>query len=245
VAITATVSSASATTALVDVEVYNVNSVKVDQVYLDRQSFAAGVARTFTTNWAIPAGEVIGTHTVKIGIFTPGWGTLLHWNNGGATFTVSMVPTTSSTTSSSTSSSTSTTSTTVAAANHFSTLPPGSVLPSDQACASRVRAVAEDRPGNAQFNSTRGVQKNLTGPDPTFSRVDGNFTGTTDEVLQWVACKWGVDEDVVRAQAAVESWWNQTNLGDWSSDASTCAPGHPIGSDPNHAGQCPVKRHPR
>ncbi len=69
--------------------------------------------------------------------------------------------------------------------------------------------------------------------------VDGNYTGTTDEILQWVACKWGVDEDVVRAQAAVESWWNQTNLGDWSPNSAVCAPNHPIGSDPGHPGQCP------
>ena len=133
-----------------------------------------------------------------------------------------------------------TTSTTVAAAvGHFSTLPPGSALPSDQTCASEVRPAAENRPGNASYNATSGTQKNLTGPYPTFSRVDGCFTGTTDEILQWAACKWGIDEDIVRAQAAQESWWTQTNLGDWGTDATACAPNHPIGSDPNHAGQCP------
>jgi autotransporter family porin len=135
---------------------------------------------------------------------------------------------------------TTTTSTTVGvAAGHFSTLPPGSALPSDQTCASEVRPAAEVRPDNAPFNSTLGTQKNLTGPYPTFSRVDGNFTGTTDEILQWVACKWGIDEDVVRAQAAKESWWHQSNLGDWTSNGAVCAPNHPIGSDPNHPGQCP------
>ena len=41
------------------------------------------------------------------------------------------------------------------------------------------------------------------------SRVDGNFTGTTDEILQWGACKWGFDEDLVRAIAATETWWKQ------------------------------------
>ena len=29
------------------------------------------------------------------------------------------------------------------------------------------------------------------------NQVTGNYTGTTDEILQWVACKWGIDEDVV------------------------------------------------
>jgi autotransporter family porin len=112
-------------------------------------------------------------------------------------------------------------------------------LPSDQTCASEVRPAPEVRPKNAAFNGNPGIQKNLTGPYSTFSRVDGNFTGTTDEILQWVACKWGIDENVVRAQAAVESWWNMSNLGDWTGNAAVCAPNHPIGSDPAHPRQCP------
>ncbi len=70
------------------------------------------------------------------------------------------------------------------------------------------------------------------------ARVDGNFTGTTDEILQWAACKWGIDEDVVRAQAAVESWWRQTTLGDWGTDPTQCPPGHGLGAD-GAPGQCP------
>src|SRR5262249_50724408 len=46
------------------------------------------------------------------------------------------------------------------------------------------------------------------------ARVTGNFTGTTDEILQWAACKWGIDEDIVRAQAVQESYWKQSQLGD-------------------------------
>jgi hypothetical protein len=46
------------------------------------------------------------------------------------------------------------------------------------------------------------------------SRVTGNFTGTTDELIQWAACKWGFDEDDVRAQAVQESYWHQSQLGD-------------------------------
>jgi autotransporter family porin len=246
VTITATVTSATGASALVDVEVYNASAVKVDQVFWDDQSFSGATAKAFSTSWTIPSTAVAGTETVKIGIFSPGWGTLWHWNNSAATFTVQAPPSTTttrasttSTTSPSTTTSTTSTSTTLPSSFHFSTLPPGSALPSDQTCASEVRAAAEVRPGNAQYNATRGTQKGLTGPYPTFARVDGNFTGTTDEILQWVACKWGIDEDVVRAQAAVESWWNQTNLGDWSSDSTTCAPNHPIGSDPSYPGQCP------
>ena len=97
----------------------------------------------------------------------------------------------------------------------------------------------EAPPGNTPFNSVRGTPSVLAGPYPDFRRVDGDYAGTTDEILQWAACKWGIDEDVVRAQAAVESWWNQTNVGDWTSTSAVCAPNHPIGSDPGHPGKCP------
>src|SRR6266568_4151530 len=40
-------------------------------------------------------------------------------------------------------------------------------------------------------------------------RVDGQFTGTTDEIFQWAACKWGLSDDVLRAIAVRESTWYQ------------------------------------
>lgn len=101
----------------------------------------------------------------------------------------------------------------------FSTLAPGSVLPTDQACAQGVRPTAEIRTINATANATPGV-----GANSVYPRVTGNFTGTTDEILQWVACKWGIDEDVVRAQLAKESWWHQDAGGDFTTDQSKCHP---------------------
>lgn len=92
---------------------------------------------------------------------------------------------------------------------HFSTLPVGALLPSGAQCATRVRPTAEVRAANAIPNSTKGTTANASYP-----RVDGNFTGTTDEILQWAACKWGIDEDIVRAQIAKESWWNMSAVGD-------------------------------
>jgi autotransporter family porin len=56
--------------------------------------------------------------------------------------------------------------------------------------------------------------------------------------LQWAACKWGIDEDLVRAQAAIESWWRQDAKGDWGTDPSRCPPGHGLGVD-GRPGQCP------
>jgi hypothetical protein len=40
------------------------------------------------------------------------------------------------------------------------------------------------------------------------AHVDGGFSGTTDETLQWTAHKWGLDEDVVRAQMQAETTWD-------------------------------------
>jgi len=111
----------------------------------------------------------------------------------------------------------------------FRTLPVGAALPSGATCASRVRATPEVRPDNQVANRTRG-----TAPNGRYPRADGNFVGTTDEILQWVACKWGIDEDVVRAQAARESWWHQSAKGDLTSNQSNCHPQLRTGS-----GQCP------
>jgi autotransporter family porin len=115
----------------------------------------------------------------------------------------------------------------------------GSALPSDDDCRARVRPTTEIRAGNEAFNQTVG---HATAPEPPYfelaGRVTGNFTGTTDEILQWAACKWGIDEDVVRAQIALESWWHQDAAGDYATDPSVCAPGHELGED-GREGECP------
>ncbi len=135
------------------------------------------------------------------------------------------------------------------APKYFTTLPPGSVLPSDAECAAMIKARAENKASNLIYNATPGSQRLAVdffdpySTDPRANsiiaaRVTGSYTGTTDQILQWVACKWGVDEDMVRAQAAVESWWRQDTLGDWTTDASRCAPGHGLGVD-GRPGECP------
>jgi hypothetical protein len=40
-------------------------------------------------------------------------------------------------------------------------------------------------------------------------RVDGQFTGTTDEIFQWAACKWGLPDNLLRGIAVRESTWFQ------------------------------------
>jgi hypothetical protein len=122
------------------------------------------------------------------------------------------------------------------APTHFATLPVGATLPTEEYCAAHVRSAREVRPQNDEYNHTTGA----AAPPQTgyFARVTGNFTGTTDELIQWAACKWGIDEDLVRAQAAKESWWYQTTTSDFSDDPTHCVPDHPIGVD-GKDGQCP------
>jgi autotransporter family porin len=55
--------------------------------------------------------------------------------------------------------------------------------------------------------------------------VSGNFTGTTDEILQWAACKWGFADDFVRAMAVHSTRWRQTAIGCWSTTSSDCPAG--------------------
>jgi hypothetical protein len=132
---------------------------------------------------------------------------------------------------------------------YFSTLPLGAKLPSGTWCARMVRASSspENRPANNPFNATVGHHVGpgffVGGDSPQVttlvSRIDGDFTGTTEEILRWAACKWGIDQDIVFAQAAAESWWDQNELGDWETQARFCAPSHQPGAD-GKPGQCPA-----
>jgi hypothetical protein len=107
------------------------------------------------------------------------------------------------------------------------TLPPGSALPADSTCAAAVRrSPREPRPENKVPNSRTPPAGWVQRPFEGFARqaqarivprVDGRFTGTTDEILQWGACKWGFDVDTVRAEAVSESDWRMSENGDGGS----------------------------
>ena len=86
------VTSGSAATVLVDVEVYAPNGTKVFQDWVDNQAFAAGQQRFFSFPWNVPAGAATGTYTVMVGVFSPGWGTSYAWNANAGTLTVSTAP---------------------------------------------------------------------------------------------------------------------------------------------------------
>jgi hypothetical protein len=108
--------------------------------------------------------------------------------------------------------------------NYFATEPAhATYLPrSDSYCASAVIPnSSEPRPDNDQANHTVlspphnwSTENYWTKWRDKRDQVTGNFTGTTTEIIQWAACKWGIDEDTIRAAAVVESYWHMSTVGD-------------------------------
>jgi hypothetical protein len=109
---------------------------------------------------------------------------------------------------------------------YFGLAPVDTSLPrSDAYCASHVQTVAERIPANATANGDTPpagtdfhwgpwVNGKNRGLAANFAHVDGNFSGTTDEILEWAACKWGWSQDYAKAEAVVESHWQQSEVSD-------------------------------
>jgi hypothetical protein len=100
------------------------------------------------------------------------------------------------------------------------TRPVGGPILADPDAAARVRAAGfEPRPDNTAANHRVPTAEEIAAfraasENPHRDHVTGAFTGTTDELIQWAAWKWGLDEDMVRADAAQESWWHESAVGD-------------------------------
>src|SRR4051794_3009433 len=99
--------------------------------------------------------------------------------------------------------------------------PPHAKRPLSDSRAARLvrRSRFEPRPGNraathriptaAQLRAFRAQS------DMPYARyVTGHFTGTTDEVIQWAALKWGFAPDLLRAVATQETYWKMSFVGD-------------------------------
>jgi hypothetical protein len=100
-------------------------------------------------------------------------------------------------------------------------------LPSGYQCRRLIHySTWEPRPANTKRNSVMpdpaavraafAARPRATGGsyDPRWDswllpRVDGQFAGTTDEIFQWAACKWGLPDDLLRAIAVRQSTWYQ------------------------------------
>ncbi|HLF77230.1 MAG TPA: hypothetical protein VJB57_07015 [Dehalococcoidia bacterium] len=83
-----TVRRTTTATGLINVEIHGPGGGVVFQKFYDSAVVSGNGFRAFTMQWAIPANATPGTYTVKVGVFTPGWGKLLYWNNSAATFVV-------------------------------------------------------------------------------------------------------------------------------------------------------------
>lgn len=95
----------------------------------------------------------------------------------------------------------------------------GSPALSDWEAASRVERKREIRWSNDWNNRRTPADWELRdfrsrSDMPYKDRVTGNFTGTTDEIIQWAAHKHGIDEDTFKAVARQESYWRMTENGD-------------------------------
>lgn len=114
--------------------------------------------------------------------------------------------------------------TTARTSDHATTRAVGSPPLSDAEAAARVRPAPEVRgrvndvpnhrvPTAAELAAFHHAQDALDewNANPYTKQVTGNFTGTTDEIIQWGAWKWGIDEDILRAVAVTESWWAMDN----------------------------------
>ncbi len=81
----------------------------------------------------------------------------------------------------------------------------------------------EIRQENVAQNLTRGRPTDPSrffghaGWRPYYDRIDGACTGTTEEILEWAARKWGFDQlgypDLAKAMGVVETWWRQAFVG--------------------------------
>jgi hypothetical protein len=104
----------------------------------------------------------------------------------------------------------------------------------------------EPRPENAAANQTTatGEQLSLFQSDSWVAvdervrtdirrRIDGAFTGTTDEIIAWAACKWGFEDDVMRAAAVLQSDFRQ------SAEAGIAVGDCPPDVTPAGDGYCP------
>jgi len=77
--------------------------------------------------------------------------------------------------------------------------------------------VNQTKPNSTQlaYYASDGYRSSeMDAPYTWMKLVDGQYTGTTEMIIRWAACKWGVDEDMIRAQATVEhDTWIQWNAG--------------------------------
>jgi hypothetical protein len=206
-----------------------------DQLMIDGVSVLSG-GGNFTWNSTTVAN---GTHNMAVRVFQKGGTTaigtasiLINVHNGGTSASPTPSPTPGSLntqlatpTPNPTQTPRPSASPTPVSSGHFANLRPGSSLPGETNCANAINA--DPKPEFEPWNQNDGTGYNsnsmvstpsyfytyagsqLGYPNADFQGVDGKYAGTTDDVMRWAACKWGVDEDWVRAESEIESGIHQ------------------------------------
>ena len=83
------------------------------------------------------------------------------------------------------------------------------------------------------YYASDGYRSSEMEPPYTWMKlVDGQYTGTTEMIIRWAACKWGMDEDMIRAQATAEhgTWIQWDAGGDERHSINQCQ----AGNNPSH-----------
>jgi len=106
---------------------------------------------------------------------------------------------------------------------------------SDAQAAAKAVWAPENRPGNTaanhyrpsggeisafRYGETNRYGQTAVQANPYAAYVTGGYSGTTDQIIQWGAAKWGIPADWLRAQYVVEWHWNQSAKGDLTAVAN-------------------------
>ena len=82
---------------------------------------------------------------------------------------------------------------------------------------------------NDTFFETEAGDSGQENAIPYMQEVTGSYASlnpSTDMIIRWASCKWGLDENSMRAEAVIESGWHQIdNFGDASSSECTAGGG--------------------
>lgn len=131
-----------------------------------------------------------------------------------------------------------------APATYFGWLAPASSPPSERTCAEEIAYTPESVPNNVLMNETvpSGTQMSAFYANPygngghylaniaDYADITGNYPfylalwnpPTTDMTIRWSACKWGIDEDVLRGMLMAESGWNGATAGNLQTTSGGC-----------------------
>ncbi|MFA6427687.1 MAG: glycoside hydrolase family 6 protein [Candidatus Magasanikbacteria bacterium] len=75
--------------ALVDFELYNSSNQRVVQKVFEHETLGLNQSRIYTLSWK---PTQTGTYTLRTGVFTSNWSSLIQWENTAATFSVQVRP---------------------------------------------------------------------------------------------------------------------------------------------------------